>query len=127
MRRVVNANIVAANAFLTTKQDVLDKKDIKRYVDIVREKANYKTKFFIGSFDVTQFTKQLDFIFNVDRENKYVYILTEVNDDRVLRGYFRRDMTSSFVKILKEAGKELLEEELKQIKENDKQYVKKMM
>ena len=127
MRRVVNANIVAANAFLTTKQDVLDKKDIKRYVDIVREKANYKTKFFIGSFDVTQFTKQLDFIFNVDRENKYVYILTEVNDDRVLRGYFRRDMTSSFVKILKEAGKELLEEELKQIRENDKQYVKKMM
>ena len=127
MRRVVNTNIVAANAFLTTKQDVLDKEDIKRYVDIVREKANYKTKFFIGSFDVTQFTKQLDFIFNVDRENKYVYILTEVNDDRVLRGYFRRDMTSSFVRILKEEEKELIKEELKQIKENDKQYVKRMM
>ena len=64
MRRVVNTNIVAANAFLTTKQDVLDKEDIKRYVDIVREKANYKTKFFIGSFDVTQFTKHIQFFIN---------------------------------------------------------------
>lgn len=124
MRRVVNANIVAANAFLTTEQDVLDKEQIKRYVDKVREKSNYKTKFFIGGFDITQFTKQLDFIFNVDRENKYVYILTDVNDKRVLRGYFRKDMTSSFVKILKEAGKELMQEELE--KERSKQYVKKM-
>lgn len=126
MRRVVNANIVAANAFLTTEQDVLDKEQIKKYVDKVREKTNYKTKFFIGSFDVTQFTKQLDFIFNVDRENKYVYILTDVNDQRVLKGYFRKDMTNCFVKILKEAGKELMQEEIEKIKEKEKQLVKKM-
>jgi hypothetical protein len=124
MGKVVNANIVAANAFLTTERDVLDKKQIIDYVNRVREKSNYKTDVFIGSFDVAHFVKDCDFAFNIDRENKYVFILTEMKDRRVLKGYFRQSLPKTFIKLMKETGKELLEDELKEILEKDKQKQK---
>lgn len=124
MIKVVNANIVAANAFLTTKQDVLEKELIKKYVDKVREKTNYKTDFFIGGFDTTLFAKQYDFIFNIDKCNENIYILTDVKDRRVLKGYFRRGLPKKFIEILKETGKELIEEQLEV--EKQKQLIKKV-
>ena len=128
MRKVVNANTVAANAFLTTKQDVLEVEKIKKYVDKVREKTNYKTNVFIGGFDVTYFVNQCDFAFNMDKYNRNVYILSDMKDRDVLKGYFRRSLPKDFIKIMKETGKELLEEELEEklseIKPTEKEYVK---
>lgn len=123
MGKVVNANIVAANAFLTTERDVLDRYQIIDYVNKVREKSNYKTDVFIGSFDVTHFVKECDFAFNIDKENRNVYILTDMKDRKVLKGYFRRSLPKDFIKLMKDTGKELLEEELEELLEKDKQKV----
>ena len=127
MKKVINSNIVAANAFLTTEEDVLDVELIKLYVDKVREKTNYKTNYFIGSFDPTIFAHQFDFAFVMDKTYKYIYLLTEMQNKRVLKGYFRQNLPKNFIKILKETGQELLIDEANmEIKKEEKKKKQKV-
>ena len=48
MGKTVNGNIVAANAFLSTGQDVISIEELQRYVGTVRKKTNNKTPYSIS-------------------------------------------------------------------------------
>ena len=108
MRRTVTGSVVAANAFISTKQNILSKKQLNLYVKTVREKVNHLTDTFIGEFDAEVFLSRYDFIFGTNKDRKYIYILSEVNEEGVLEGYFRENLPIEFIKILDETGKELM-------------------
>ena len=127
MKKAINSNVVAANAFLTTQLDALDVEQIKWYVDNVREKTNYKTDLFVGGFDINSFIHQYDFAFNMSKDTKYIYLLSEMKDKKVLKGYFRQDLPDYFIEILKEIGTELLHSQIEKDKSKpvQMQYYKK--
>lgn len=111
MRKVINSNIIAANAFISTNRIILESEQVERYVEIVREKTNNKTDFFIGGFDLNSFVRQFDFAFAMSKDKKYVYVLNEVKDREVLIGYFRHDLGNKFNKILNKSGLDLFHDE----------------
>lgn len=115
MRKSINANIVAANAFITTGEKILNKEEIVEYVDMVREKSNYKTDSFVGGFEVNSFARYFDFIFGESRDKRDLYILAEMDDIRLLKGYFRRRLPKYFIRILEETGIEFKENKNKEI------------
>lgn len=118
MRRVINSNVIAANAFISTNRIILESEQVERYVEIVREKTNYKTDFFIGGFDINNFVKQFDFAFAMSKDKKYVYVLNNVKDREVLIGYFRHDLGGKYNKLLNKSGLDLFhDEEMAQSKE----------
>jgi len=115
MRKSINANIVAANAFITTGEKILNKEEIVEYVDMVREKSNYKTDSFVGGFEVNSFARYFDFIFGESRDKRDLYILAEMDNIRLLKGYFRRRLPKYFIRILEETGIEFKENKNKEI------------
>ena len=115
MRKSINANIVAANAFITTGEKILNKEEIIEYVDMVREKSNYKTDSFVGGFEVNNFARYFDFIFGESRDKRDLYILAEMDNIRLLKGYFRRRLPKYFIRILEETGIEFKENKNKEI------------
>ena len=108
MGKTVNGSIVAANAFITTKQSVMSTQDIKRYVGMVQKRVNHKTNFFVGPYDETTFMKTFDFIFTYDMNHKNIIVPSEVSDNKVLKGYFRKNLDKEFINILDDAGNRLL-------------------
>lgn len=121
MNKIINTNVVAANAFISTGLDVLEKEKVEKYVRIVREKTNYKTNIFIGGFDISSFLIQFDFAFGTDKSRKKIYVLKEYNSKKVLTGFFRINLPNHFIDILDKSGEELLEEI--QNKEENKQKI----
>lgn len=121
MNKIINTNVVAANAFISTGLDVLEKEKVEKYVRIVREKTNYKTNIFIGGFDISSFLIQFDFAFETDKSRKKIYVLKEYNSKKVLTGFFRINLPNHFIDILDKSGEELLEEI--QNKEENKQKI----
>lgn len=115
MRKSINANIVAANAFITTGEKILTKEEVVKYVDMVREKSNYKTDSFVGGFEVNSFARYFDFIFGESRDKRDLYILSEMDNIRLLKGYFRRRLPKYFIRILEETGIEFKENKKKEI------------
>lgn len=108
MGKTVNGSIVAANAFISTRQSVMSTQDIKRYVGMVQKKVNHKTEFFVGSYDESAFMKTFDFIFTYDREHKNIIIPRELYSNKVLNGYFRKNFDKEFIDLLDETGKKFL-------------------
>lgn len=115
MRKSINANIVAANAFITTGEKILNKEEVVEYVDMVREKSNYKTDSFVGGFEVNSFARYFDFIFGESKDRRDLYILAEMDNIRLLKGYFRRRLPKYFIRILEETGIEFKENKNKEI------------
>lgn len=125
MRKSINANIVAANAFLTTGEKILSKEEVVEYVNKVRKKTNYKTDSFVGGFEVNSFARYFDFIFGESRNKRDLYVLSDMDNIRILKGYFRRRMPKYFIKIMEETGKEYKQELLKkEIEDKPKVLVK---
>ena len=108
MTKVINGSIVAANAFITTHQDIMSTKDVKRYVGMVQKKVNHKTDYFVGPYDETVFMKSFDFIFVYDQEHKNIIIPVDVYINRVLKGYFRQKLDKHFIDILDSTGQQFL-------------------
>lgn len=121
MNKIINTNVIAANAFISTGLDALEKEKVEKYVRIVREKTNYKTNIFIGGFDISSFLIQFDFAFETDKSRKKIYVLKEYNSKKVLTGFFRINLPNHFIDILDKSGEELLEEI--QNKEENKQKI----
>ena len=119
MTKVINGSVVAANAFITTRQDIMSTKDIKRYVGMVQKKVNHKTDYFVGPYDEAVFMKSFDFIFVYDREHKNIIIPVDVYINRVLKGYFRKKLDKQFIDILDATGQQFLG------LNKEKQFVKK--
>ena len=65
-RQPIDQNKVAANAFLTTGQDVLTVDQVKRYVEIVSKKTNGNTNMFVGGFDIHEFLNRYSFVFSMN-------------------------------------------------------------
>ena len=124
-RQIIDQNKVAANAFLSTCEDILDVDQVKRYVEIVQEKVNGKTNMFVGGFDVHEFLTRYSFAFCINRNFTYIYLLTDVKDGKTLKGLFREDLPEELLKIMKESGNILALESLKKPKEEkNKVYIK---
>ena len=118
--RTINGSIVAANAFITTQQTVMSTEEIKRYVGMVQKRVNHKTNYFVGSYDETIFMKTFDFIFVYDRQHKNIIVPSEVSSNKVLKGYFRKNLDKEFIDILDDTGNRLLGK----IEDKEKQLVK---
>ena len=106
MGKTVNGNIVAANAFLSTNQDVISIKEIQRYVGMVRKRTNKKTNYFVGVFDATVFMAMYDFIFNYDINHTNIIVPREMKHS--LKGYFRDNLDKEFIEILDEEGDKMM-------------------
>ena len=106
MGKTVNGNIVAANAFFSTGQDVISIEELQRYVGTVREKTNNKTNYFVGEFDATVFMAMYDFIFNYDINHTNIIVPIEMKHK--LNGYFRDRLDEDFIKILDEVGDQVM-------------------
>ena len=106
MGKTVNGNIVAANAFFSTGQDVISIEELQRYVGTVRERTNNKTKYFVGVFDATTFMTMYDFIFEYDFNHTSIIVPSEVK--HLLNGYFRDRLDKDFIRILDEVGDQVM-------------------
>ena len=106
MGKTVNGNIVAANAFFSTGQDVISIEELQRYVGTVRERTNNKTKYFVGVFDATIFMTMYDFIFEYDINHTNIIVPRETK--HILNGYFRDRLDEDFIKILDEVGDQVM-------------------
>ena len=121
MRKSINSYVVAANAFITTGEKILSKEEIVEYVNMVKEKTNYKTDAFVGAFEVNSFARYFDFIFGESRDKRDLYILADMDNIRLLKGYFRRRLPKYFIRIMEETG---IEFEKNKSKEFQKRLVK---
>ena len=124
-RQPIDQNKVAANAFLTTGQDVLTVDQVKRYVEIVSKKTNGNTNMFVGGFDIHEFLNRYSFVFSMNINYTDIILLSKMKENGVLKGLFRDDLPKELIKIMKESGKELsLELIEKENKEPSKIYTK---
>ena len=114
MKKTVNSNLIAANAFLSTGQDVLSKKQVIEYVEISSEKINKETEMIVGPFEVDKFIKQYDTILGVDMYDKDIF-LRGTNDIEILIANFRKVLPKEVKEILDETGKELMIEESQKV------------
>ena len=121
-RQIIDQNKVAANAFLTTKEDALDVDQVKRYVELVSEKINGKTNMFVGGLDIHEFLARYSFAFCVNQKYKYIYLLSEIKNGKILEGLFREGLPEEIIPILKETGRELSLEQIEDKTTNE--YVK---
>jgi len=112
MRKSINSYVVAANAYISTNKQILSIKQLEVFVNEVRRETNDKTDYFIGGFDPTTFRYQFEFIFKTNRNNKFVFIPDELNDKKMLEGYFRERLPKDFIEILDEIGKKFVNHEL---------------
>jgi len=118
MKKAVNSNVIAANAFLSTGQDVLSKDQVTEYVKTSSIRLNEELDMVVGPFNVNKFIKLYDPIFGVDMFDKDVFIRSE-NDIQVLIDCFRKSFPKEVKEILDETGRELM------IEGFQKQYIKK--
>lgn len=110
MKKKINSNVIAANAFLSTGQDVLSKEQVTEYVENSSIKLNEELDIIVGPFNVENFVKQYNTIVGVDMHEKDIF-LRGSNDIRELINNIRKTLPNEVKEILDEAGKELMKEE----------------
>lgn len=106
--KTVNGCVIAANAFITTQQNIMSTQDVKRYVGMVQKKVNHKTNYYVGPYDEAIFMKTFDFIFTYDRGHKNIIIPREVYSNKVLKGYFRETLDKEFIDLLDASARRFL-------------------
>lgn len=114
MKEIVNSNLIAANSFLSTYQDVLSKKQVIKYVEKASTKLNDELDIVVGSFDVENFIKQYDNIVGVDMYQKDVFLKSS-NDIREIINTVRKPLPKEIKDILDETGRELMIEETNKV------------
>lgn len=111
MKKIINSNLIAANSFLSTCQDVLSKDQVIEYVEKASARINDELDMIIGPFDIESFIKQYNTIVGVDMHEKDIF-LRGSNDIHVLIKTIRKTLPKEVKKILDETGKELMIEEI---------------
>ena len=109
MKNTINSNLIAANSFLSTCQDVLSKDQVIEYVEKASVRINDELDMIIGPFDVENFVKQYDNIVGVDMHEKDIF-LRGSNDIHVLIETIRKTLPKEVKLILDQTGRELMVE-----------------
>lgn len=110
-KKMLNSNVIAANSFLSTCQDILSKKQVIEYVEKASMRINNEMDIVVGPFDVENFIEQYNTIVGVDMHKKDIF-LRGTNDIRELINSIRKTLPLEVKKILDETGKELMIEEV---------------
>lgn len=109
-KQALNSNVIAANSFLSTCQDILSKDQVIEYVEKASIRINNEIDMVVGPFDVENFIKQYNDIVGVDMHEKNIF-LRGTNDIRELINNIRKTLPIEVKTILDETGKELMREE----------------
>ena len=109
MKNTINSNLIAANSFLSTYQDVLSKEQVTEYVAKASSKINDELDMVIDPFDIDDFIKQYNTIVGVDMHEKDIFLRGN-NDIRVLIDNIRKTLPVEVKEILDETGRELMRE-----------------
>lgn len=110
-KKMLNSNVIAANSFLSTGQDILSKKQVIEYVEKASMRINNEMDIVVGPFDVENFIEQYNTIVGVDMHKRDIF-LRGTNDIRELINSIRKTLPLEVKKILDETGKELMIEEI---------------
>ena len=110
-KKILNSNVIAANSFLSTSQDILSKNQVIEYVEKASMRINNEMDIVVGPFDVENFIEQYNTIVGVDMHKKDIF-LRGTNDIRELIKSIRKTLPLEVKKILDETGKELMIEEI---------------
>lgn len=110
-KKMLNSNVIAANSFLSTCQDILSKKQVIEYVEKASMRINNEMDIVVGPFDVENFIEQYNTIVGVDMHKRDIF-LRGTNDIRELINSIRKTLPLEVKKILDETGKELMIEEI---------------
>ena len=111
MKKIINSNLIAANSFFSTSQDILSKNQVIEYVEKASMRINNEMDIVVGPFDVENFIEQYNTIVGVDMHEKDIF-LRGTNDIRELINSIRKTLPLEVKKILDETGKELMIEEI---------------
>lgn len=114
MKNTINSNLIAANSFLSTSQDILSKDQVIKYVEKASARINDELDMIIEPFDIESFLKQYDNIVGVDMREKDIF-LRGSNDIRVLIKTIRKPLQKEVKLILDQTGKELMVEETQKV------------
>ena len=109
MKKELNSNLIAANSFLSTYQDVLSKEQVIEYVEKASSRINEELDMVVGPFDVENFIKQYNTIVGVDMHEKDIFLRGN-NDIRLLIDNIRKTLPIEVKDILDETGRELMKE-----------------
>lgn len=109
MKNTINSNLIAANSFLSTCQDVLSKDQVIEYVEKASVRINDELDMVIDPFDIDNFIKQYDNIVGVDMHEKDIF-LRGSNDIHVLIETIRKTLPKEVKLILDQTGRELMVE-----------------
>ena len=109
-KKILNSNVIAANSFLSTCQDILSKNQVIEYVEKASMRINNEMDIVVGPFDVENFIEQYNTIVGVDMHEKDIF-LRGSNDIHVLIETIRKTLPKEVKKILDETGRELMVEE----------------
>lgn len=110
-KKILNSNVIAANSFLSTCQDILSKNQVIEYVEKASMRINNEMDIVVGPFDVENFIEQYNTIVGVDMHEKDIF-LRGSNDIHVLIETIRKTLPKEVKKILDETGKELMIKEV---------------
>lgn len=110
-KKILNSNVIAANSFLSTCQDILSKNQVIEYVEKASMRINNEMDIVVGPFDVENFIEQYNTIVGVDMHKRDIF-LRGTNDIRELINSIRKTLPIEVKKILDETGKELMIEEI---------------
>ena len=111
MKKIINSNLIAANSFFSTSQDILSKNQVIEYVEKASMRINNEMDIVVGPFDVENFIEQYNTIVGVDMHKRDIF-LRGTNDIRELINSIRKTLPLEVKKILDETGKELMIEEI---------------
>ena len=114
MKNTINSNVIAANSFLSTSQDILSKNQVIEYVEKASIRINNEIDMVVGPFDVENFIKQYNDIVGVDMHEKDIF-LRGTNDIRELINNIRKTLPIEVKEILDETGRELMREESQKV------------
>ena len=109
MKNTINSNLIAANSFLSTCQDILSKNQVIEYVEKASMRINNEMDIVVGPFDVENFIEQYNTIVGVDMHEKDIF-LRGSNDIHVLIETIRKTLPKEVKLILDQTGRELMVE-----------------
>ena len=110
-KKILNSNVIAANSFFSTSQDILSKNQVIEYVEKASMRINNEMDIVVGPVDVENFIEQYNTIVGVDMHKRDIF-LRGTNDIRELKNSIRKTLPLEVKKILDETGKELMIEEI---------------
>ena len=110
-KKILNSNVIAANSFLSTCQDILSKNQVIEYVEKASMRINNEMDIVVGPFDVENFIEQYNTIVGVDMHKKDIF-LRGSNDIHVLIETIRKTLPKEVKLILDQTGRELMIKEV---------------